>query len=210
MAGQFGAPLGAVEAAAFLGLVHDVGKLDPGFQAYLLRCEREPTWKGHGPDHKAAGSQLARQTVHLAAMAIQGHHGGLESPSRFVAWLAAAGPAADKAREDALERFPDLAPVIAPVLPGHVEADPLAAEFFVRLLFSALVDADFLDTERHFHPGHSEQRHGDTPLAELWRRFERSHATFPVPQDGDIVNQVRAEVYDACLGAATARPGIFR
>ena len=55
----FAMPLGAADAGYWLGFWHDVGKYHPDFQAYLERCEREPDWQGHGPDHKAAGASLA-------------------------------------------------------------------------------------------------------------------------------------------------------
>ena len=212
LARGFGEPLSAPDAAWLVGLAHDIGKWDPEFQAYLARCEREPGWRGHGPDHKAAGADLVLRTLGLASMAVQGHHGGLESPPQVRAWLAEAlaRPAVLQAQRGAVARMPELAPATPPPLPPHAGADPLGAELFVRLLYSALVDADFLDTERHFDAGRSEQRVGALGLGELWRRFERHHAGFPPPPPGDAVARVRAEVYAACLAAADVPPGIFR
>ena len=212
LARGFGKPLAAPDAAWLVGLAHDIGKWDPEFQAYLARCEREPGWRGHGPDHKAAGTDLALRTLGLASMAVQGHHGGLESPPQVRAWLAEAlaRPAVVQAQREAVARMPELAPATSPPLPPHAGADPIGAELFVRLLYSALVDADFLDTERHFDAGRAEQRVAALDLGELWRRFERHHARFPPPSPGDVVARVRAEVYAACLAAADVPPGIFR
>ena len=212
LARAFADALGAPEVAWFLGLAHDIGKWDPEFQAYLARCEQEPGWRGHGPDHKAAGTDLALRTLGLAAMTIQGHHGGLESQSRLRGWLSEAltRPAVSQAQRAAVARLPELAGATSPPLPPHVGADPIRAELFVRLLYSALVDADFLDTERHFDAGRARQRGAEPDLEELWRRFERHHAHFPPPRAGDVVARTRAEVYAACLAAADAPPGIFR
>ena len=212
LARGFAGPLGAPGAAWYLGLVHDVGKLDPEFQAYLARCEQQPGWRGHGPDHKAAGSDHALRTVNLGALAVQGHHGGLASPAQFRAWLAEAvtRPAVLEAERQGLALMPELASAVRPALPPHVQTDPIGAELFLRLLYSALVDADFLDTERHFDAGSSHRRGVPHDLAELWRRFEHHHARFPPPERGDEVARARSAVYAACLAAADAPPGIFR
>ncbi len=58
----FAAPLGAESLAHAIGLLHDVGKYNPAFQAYLLACETN-TAPARGPDHKAAGAQLAVERV---------------------------------------------------------------------------------------------------------------------------------------------------
>lgn len=213
LTGNFGASLHATAAASYLGLAHDVGKLDPAFQAYLRRCEEDPTWRGHGPDHKAAGSDLAGQQVGLAALAVQGHHGGLSSAATFRTWLADARkrPEVAQAERDAFALLPELHTRERPSLPRWSEDDPLAAELLLRLIFSTLVDADFLDTEHHFSPERSGRRSRSPSLSELWQRFERSHAhAFAVTVHGDLVAQTRAEVYRACLRAADAPPGVFR
>ena len=129
LARGFGEPLSAADAAWFLGLTHDIGKWDPAFQAYLARCDREPGWRGHGPDRKAAGTDLALRTLGLASMAVQGHHGGLESPAQVQAWLAEAlaRPAVLQAQRAAVARMPELAPATPPPVPPCAGADPIAA-----------------------------------------------------------------------------------
>ncbi len=77
------------------------------------------------------------------------------------------------------------------------------------MLFSALADADFLDTERHFNPEKSEERGGTVSLGELWCRFEQAQSVLTAKQS-DRVNRVRHEAYQACLQAADLGPGFFR
>src|SRR5882724_6154375 len=59
LAESFATPFGGGNLARYLGLWHDVGKFNPAFQAYLMACEQDPAARGHGPDHKGAGAQLA-------------------------------------------------------------------------------------------------------------------------------------------------------
>ena len=77
------------------------------------------------------------------------------------------------------------------------------------MLFSALVDADFLDTERHFHPERVVERTGYTSLAELWRRFEQDQAKLTGQHD-TLLQHARHAIYQACLRAAELPPGWFR
>jgi CRISPR-associated endonuclease/helicase Cas3 len=80
---------------------------------------------------------------------------------------------------------------------------------FLRLLFSALVDADFLDTESHFSPSRQGERATAADIPALWRRFEASRDQFADSPKTDV-NRVRSEVYDACIAAASGQPGLFR
>ena len=88
MARRFAEPFGADTLAYRVGLLHDTGKSNPDFQAYLRRCDADPTFKGRGPDHKAAGATLAQRQLAPLALLVQGHHGGLKSKEEFAAWLA--------------------------------------------------------------------------------------------------------------------------
>lgn len=214
-AAEFADPVGSAELARFLGLWHDVGKFHPSFQAYLLACEANPKARGRGPDHKAAGTLLAMQkNFGLAALLVHGHHGGLRTPTDFKSWLAerSKDPAVRQALTLARQEIPDLDPPAPVSIPAHALRDPHAAELFLRLLFSALVDADFLDTERHFQDERAALRGIDWSLADLWTRFERHYRhRFPEePSPADSVGQARRTIYEASLAAAELPPGLFR
>jgi len=209
LAAQFAAPLDAREAARFLGLWHDLGKLHPDFQRYLLDSEAGKPRRRRSPDHKAAGTQLAFEYLGTLCMIIHGHHGGLVSPSTLKAWLADDRRArtAREALDLALEAWPQIRPGGEIQLPEQLRGDYLDAELFIRLLYSTLVDADYLDTERHFAGAVRPDDQQD--MAELWRRFE-CNQTALTGHRTDPVSTIRHAIYQDCLCAAEGDPGLYR
>jgi len=209
LAAEFAAPLGAAEVARWLGLWHDLGKFSPAFQQYLLDSEAGLARRG-GPDHKALGASVAARHVGALAMLIQGHHGALHSPAQAQAWLAERIPALDPDGLALARRaLAALEPAERVALPGHAESDPLAADLFLRLLYSALVDADYLDTEAHFAVESAAEKSSPANIAELWTALERAQSAISGRGSGPVA-QARHAVYHACLAAAAQAPGIFR
>ena len=210
LAAQFAQPLGASGLARALGLWHDLGKAHPAFQDYLLRSEAGHSLR-RGPDHKAAGAIFTQQRpLGLFALLVQGHHGGLNKPEDFRSWVS--DPTRRQAALQALTiaRRAGLADEGAPPpIPQAALSDPLAADLLMRLVFSALVDADYLDTEQHFAGGAIASRESSATLADLWRRFERDQASLTGARS-DRVSRARHDIYEACLRAAELSPGLFR
>jgi len=157
-AGRFAAEFGAEEQARVAGLLHDLGKYADQFRR-RIEDPIEP-----GRDHASAGALVAAQSWKLLgiapALAIEGHHAGLtvlpgrhgvdERIARAMVSHGERYTSTDvplllaRFRSDAF----DLPKVRAGLIPG---ADLSAADMLdVRMLFSALVDADFLATEEHF------------------------------------------------------------
>lgn len=201
---RYAAAFGASDLAHVAGLWHDLGKYHPAWQSYLLQAEAGG--KGTGPDHKGAGSVLAQTCCEPLAFLIAGHHGGLPDKAKLkehlLAWQLGT------ASEALLNAPPD-------IRLERVATDRLAqcrsaeqVEMLLRMLFSALVDADFLDTERHFQPEKAEARRIGGTLSNLWDTFQQGHAALDAADTP--VNRVRREVYECCLSAARAKPGFFR
>jgi CRISPR-associated endonuclease/helicase Cas3 len=189
--------------------------ITPDFQAYL----KDPSAR-RGPDHASAGAVLAAGHCDALAFLIAGHHAGLPSPSSLKKRLAAKqhAEATRTAHEAAVRALAGLTPHerLAARLPDWVcprHRDDgrrrRNRELFLRMLFSALVDADFLDTERHFHRGGPVERGGYPSLAELWRLFQADQARLTGKKDTPL-QQARHDIHQACLRAAELPPGWFR
>jgi CRISPR-associated endonuclease/helicase Cas3 len=206
LASQFGTKFGASDPAFWAGLWHDIGKAHPQFQTYL----RDPRTR-RGPDHKAAGALVAGESkLEPLAFLIQGHHGGLASKCELQSWLEEKSrcPEPREALEIARRLIPGLTPDSPPPWPAAAR-DPSGCELFLRMLFSALVDADFLDTERHANPEKSARREPPPSLESLWSAFEPNQAAL-TGRETDAVNSLRHSAYLACLAAATQPQGFFR
>ena len=206
MARDFASSFGGGEVAYYCGLWHDLGKFNPVFQQYLSGDRQR------GPDHKAAGTQIACEHLgRYCGLLVQGHHGGLRAVGDLKGWLDEKGgaPAVAQALGLARAAIADLEPSVGIDLPDFVKRNPTGAELWLRTVFSAVVDADFLDTERHFNSGRSAARNPAASPQQLWERFQSRHHDHTQEAAG-LVNEVRSQVYEACLAAAEQPTGLFR
>jgi CRISPR-associated endonuclease/helicase Cas3 len=238
------APLGAAAFAHLAGLWHDLGKFRPGFQAYVrqdgeLHVEGRSIVSAD-KTHSAAGALHAldqfgrtpgpagRAAGWLLAHLIAAHHAGLYDRNELADRLQ--GSAAQASRRETEEALlearahghaallalpPGLDPRAASLgAPGLREKEPLAQSLWLRMLFSALVDADFLDTEAYLNRAQSERRDGFPALADCLQRLD-SHlegVAAEVARQGraaDPVMRARAAVLASCRGAAAQPPGVF-
>ncbi len=216
-----GASFHAGDWARVAGLWHDLGKYSDAFQSYLRTASSPDPHIADAPhatgriDHSTAGAQHAATHIdilgHLLAYSIAGHHSGLldgrGSGSCLEARLAKAVEPWNHAPK-AIASAPalELPVFVAKALGGR---DAFSVALFVRMVFSCLVDADFLDTERFMNPEQAAER--PTWPSDVLTRMEAcldAHMT-KLKSGSTPVNVERCKVREDCLAAAVQRPGLF-
>lgn len=196
------------------GLWHDLGKFDPKWQTYLkAKALGAPV---ETVDHSTAGAKhaVSRHSVlgHLLAYLIAGHHGGLLDAESAGACQRhrLEKPEASNVADPAAAAVEVLEwPV--PALPKFLPRDDYAISFFVRMLFSCLVDADFLATEAFMNSERSAKRNQvpHSVLKQMAGLVDQTIDGLGTSQAGEGVNFQRRKVVEACRAAASEEPGIF-
>lgn len=215
LAEGFASVFGAGQWGRMAGLLHDIGKFQPAFQGYLVRTACQDFHGNSGVDHSTPGAKLAAGASllgRLLAYCIAGHHGGLpdgdgNSMSTLKARLQKDMPASIPDSPHSAAGFPESLPFTP-----SPERFGFQISFFTRMIFSCLVDADFLDTEEFMDSGRAAGRQGWAPLSELSGRFfptlEAMSEQARIERDSDV-NRIRREVLRQCLQAAELSPGLF-
>ena len=196
-AASFARSFGAEEAGRLLGLTHDLGKAAPAFQRYM-RDSHEGRRATRSP-HANPGALAARRWLQEFAVVVQAHHAGLPDPQGAEMRLQEADHEATSAAYSLAET---LSLIAAP--PDLFGGGKLDEEHGIRMLLSALVDADRLDTERFANSGKSER--GGYPSI-VWYRDRLREKMSEFTPDERTVTRVRREVGDACVRAAEGPPG---
>ncbi|MEO5730403.1 MAG: CRISPR-associated endonuclease Cas3'' [Byssovorax sp.] len=222
-ASRFAAPFGGHEIARLTGLWHDLGKYAGGFQKMIREAngfEAHIEGDAGGPrDHSSAGAIHASRTLGPAgkvmAFAIAGHHAGLANHADLRARLDRKESYPDRCLERAKEGGASAAllTAVAPPLPAYLFGATLdharRLEMWTRMLFSALCDADFLDTEAFYREDLAALRGGGPAIADLSSHLTQRLDELEAGAPSTEVNRVRAEVRRACAASAHDPPGIF-
>ncbi len=202
LAERFAADFGASQFGALVGMAHDIGKCCDDFQNRL----------NGGPivDHSSAGAIACAgiQNRPICAICVAGHHSGLPDFGNIVTDIA--GMPTLVGRIKAKKRdFYDFAKEFS--LPETTEEplfenEPFARSLWGRMLFSTLVDADYLDTEA-FMKGKSvrDWSHNSlTELLDILRAYMRKYENPSSPLD-----VLRTKVRKDCNDSANLDRGLF-
>lgn len=211
-----------------MGRWHDIGKYSHDFQNYLTSSGESDVHESEisgKVDHSTAGAQLASEKPSplgkLIAYVLAGHHAGLPD------WDVATGRAGLKQRLEKkvphwrceltqqLEglEIPKSIPIRPPQAHETYCKHRIASfrvAFLTRMMFSALVDADFLATEAFMSPDRSLDRPNvSVSMSKLGNALDLYLERLRTTAKPSKVNEIRDEVSDACVDAAQLTPGLF-
>lgn len=206
LAGAFAGKFHCSEWGYSCGLLHDIGKYSKEFQERILGKERKV-------DHATAGAiEMKNSRNYPAAYCIAGHHAGLPD----------GGSSADDSTSSTLQgRFKKKVAdyrafqneiEIPPVEPPRLEVLDrkegfFGVTFFIRMIYSCLVDADFLDTEQFMR--NLERSYPYVSMEVLWDRLSKKIETWLCCEEDNTLNAHRTAILRACIEKGREDQGIY-
>lgn len=210
---------GAGEWAKLCGLWHDIGKYSPKFQQHIIASSGyDTTLRDPGKvDHATAGTLLAKEELKRlclpVAYCICGHHSGLmdyvgNGRSNLGFHLS---PQSQHYLDDIRQYLPK--DIKLPTLPMPKldlnSGKPKAWHLWIRMLFSCLIDADRLDTERFMNPENFNARGHYSTLEQMKPVLDARLNDLKKDAPATKVNAIRAKVQDDCRKAGSLPQGIY-
>ena len=227
MAAEFARVFGAQEVACQTGQLHDLGKYSEAFDHRLHG--------GPSVDHATAGAKIAIERWgnaigKLMAFCIAGHHAGLANGCRE-------GDNRSTLKQRLALQFGEGIPALDNLwqqeikLPQNLSAPPLKADahhpffsyaFFTRMLYSCLVDADYLNTEAFYsnlenkaierggYPDLNALQHNFNQFINAFRRrIAQAPAQTEAEKRNAALNRLRSEILDHAVEQAAQPQGLF-
>lgn len=214
---SFAQSFNAQDWGYIVGKMHDIGKYSQEFQQKLLNANglgKSGKVFSQQVDHKSAGAQFANSNFGrpgvIPAFCIAGHHGGLmdgKSPSstdlisilnRDVPKVLL--PCEFEFSKDVLSGFPFA------VSQGRF---CFQSYLFIKMLYSCLVDADFLDTEKFVDIEKAGWRDASPEIEEVAKRFWPKIKELQLRAKSTKLNAIRNDIYKDCLNSAQKEKGLF-
>lgn len=197
-ASKFADEFGMAEWGRVLGLLHDKGKEQKTFQQHIQKeSGYTPDIKVEGDySHAYVGALIAKELFNnppyyqFIDNILMGHHRGLYDHG-------------------------DKEEILKKEMPNDVSIEPLDERLnklqlgstkdvhhFIRMLYSCLVDADYLDTEHFMMPEQSLLRVGKSTIEELLLKLEVYLSNLKRNAADTEVNKIRNEVQQYCINAS--------
>lgn len=210
LAKEFAEKFGKGDWGYCSGMLHDIGKYSLEFQKRIKENGNQRV------DHSTAGAQVCMDKGGLYGFlgyCIAGHHAGL--PDTGVP---------DHSGDSTLmgrkkKKIPDYHAykqeieipkiVTEPFDPKKVKSRDFSLSVFIRMLYSCLVDADYLDTEAFMSHGNIVRDSGESPEI-LLKKLDDYVSDWLKNKDLDTIYGRRTEILRHCLEAGEKEKGLFR
>lgn len=211
---EFAAEFGYGDWGFCCGMLHDIGKYTAKFQSRIRGSEVRV-------DHATAGAQLCQKLSKekggfytALAYCIAGHHAGLPDTGgsadtgdrgTFIGRMKKSVESYETYKEEI-----SIPKLDTPFFRVTDKKDPsFIMSFLIRMLYSCLVDADYLDTERFMKDGQTGRKNGQS-ISELLEKLNSHISSWLVNEDRDTINGRRTEILKNCIEAGSMRKGLFR
>ncbi|MDO4320141.1 MAG: CRISPR-associated helicase Cas3' [Bacteroidales bacterium] len=203
LAAGFASAFGMESWGRLLGLLHDRGKERPGFQCHIRRQSGFDTTakSDDSSSHSLSGAIVSHRhrldALYWLSNAIAGHHRGLYDIDELENLLTQPLPTGVDGN------LPDTRLELPPVSPSASESSHMA-----RMLFSCLIDADRLDTERFMSHERYALRGRYDDMRILKERLDRYRTKLAARPDSTL-NRLRGEIQQMCDANGRLTPGFF-
>lgn len=219
LAEKMATSFGADKWARLCGLWHDIGKYSPKFQQHIIASSGFDTTKQDPGkvDHATAGALLAKEELKRLCLPIAycicGHHSGLmdyigEGRQNLQFHLSSQSQHFLDDIRKYIPKIHSLLTLPKPIFDNNT-AKPKAWHLWIRMLFSCLVDADWLDTEKFMKPEDFAARGNYSTLKQLKPILDAYLRDLGKNATVSKVNAIRAKVQETCRKAGSLPQGIY-
>lgn len=214
IAQRFASAFGMGDFGRVLGLMHDKGKERKSFQEYIRVASGVDigNWQGEDKRHAFVGAALAHKEYpdmyRLIGYPIMGHHGGLCDYNDYDS----------KVRQNIPDGVSTVPQGIKLQLPECIinkipNKETLKKDFhhIVRMLFSCLVDADYIDTEAFVQPikGALRLQYRHTSFQNLKNKLDEYLEQLSANAVKSPLNELREQIQNRCRELATSPTGCY-
>ena len=211
LAGRFAGRFGKADWGYACGMLHDIGKYSLAFQDKIKNNSNRQV------DHSTAGAKACFEKggmYSFMSYCIAGHHSGL--PDYGSSSDPGNAPTLQGRKKKHIEdcdaykseiHIPEIKTL--PFDPKHSPDPDFSLSVFIRMLYSCLVDADFLDTEYFMKEGRTQRETGEEPSV-LLEKLKKHVAGWLLNEDTETVNGRRTEILRHCFECGHKERGIFQ
>lgn len=211
LAGYFAGRFGKADWGYTCGMLHDIGKYSLAFQDKIKNNSNRQV------DHSTAGAKACFEKggmYSFMSYCIAGHHSGL--PDYGSSSDPGNAPTLQGRKKKHIEdcgaykseiHIPEIK-----TLPFDPKDSPdldFSLSVFIRMLYSCLVDADFLDTEYFMKEGRTQRETGEEPSV-LLEKLKKHVAGWLLNEDTETVNGRRTEILRHCFECGHKERGVFQ